>query len=374
VRKKENDTTTLDLRWGLTAEVKEGKARRLGKVIPYKRSELLAVELMEHVCDSMKDFGVYKGVLGESQLVKMSELGGFEDHKMNREDVRKELKGTERQCEELIDEYTTQITSAIRDGLNHTEFVDAICYGESGSSCGMKRAVCQPGSYSDYMGLAPCHLCARGSWQSADGSTKCVTCPENHNSSGKGAMDRKRCVPECAPGTYSKNGLDMSSEGGHNCTLCEAAQFQDKSAKKECVKCPDGKNTNEIGASSVAQCIDKCGDAMKTTAEGCDDGNLDDHDGCSSACVPEPGSKCQHTSKGMSTCRPVRCGDGMKDNSDDSTIDELCDDGNTAEGDGCSATCTIEALSRCDAVSAASRVNVTGLFAVIPKLRHRKMA
>ena len=32
VRKKENDTTTLDLRWGLTAEVKEGKARRLGKV------------------------------------------------------------------------------------------------------------------------------------------------------------------------------------------------------------------------------------------------------------------------------------------------------------------------------------------------------
>jgi len=45
VRKKENDTTTLDLRWGLTAEVKEGKARRLGKVIPYKRSELLAVEV-----------------------------------------------------------------------------------------------------------------------------------------------------------------------------------------------------------------------------------------------------------------------------------------------------------------------------------------
>ena len=37
VRKKENDTTTLDLRWGLTAEVKEGRAKRLGKVIPYKR-------------------------------------------------------------------------------------------------------------------------------------------------------------------------------------------------------------------------------------------------------------------------------------------------------------------------------------------------
>ena len=45
VHKKENDTSTLDLRWGLTAEVKEGKARRLGKVIPYKRSELLATEM-----------------------------------------------------------------------------------------------------------------------------------------------------------------------------------------------------------------------------------------------------------------------------------------------------------------------------------------
>ena len=79
VRKKENDTTTLDLRWGLTAEVKEGKAKRLGKVIPYKRSEVLAVEVMESACDQMKDFGVYKGVAGESQLVLMSVLGGMKE-------------------------------------------------------------------------------------------------------------------------------------------------------------------------------------------------------------------------------------------------------------------------------------------------------
>ena len=107
VRKKENDTTTLDLRWGLTAEVKEGKAKRLGKVIPYKRSEVLAVEVMESTCDHMKDFGVYKGVAGESQLVRMSVLGGMKEedgHQVaDRDTVRKNLKATERHCEELVE-------------------------------------------------------------------------------------------------------------------------------------------------------------------------------------------------------------------------------------------------------------------------------
>ena len=35
------------------------------------------------------------------------------------------ISGTERQCEELVDTYTSQITSAIRDDLNHTQFVSS---------------------------------------------------------------------------------------------------------------------------------------------------------------------------------------------------------------------------------------------------------
>ncbi len=51
--------------------------------------------------------------------------------------------------------------------------------------------------------------------------------------------------------------------------------------------------------------------------EECDDGNLDDGDGCSSSCLFE-------------------CGNGAVDGS------EECDDGNLDDGDGCSSTCLIE--------------------------------
>jgi cysteine-rich repeat protein len=40
---------------------------------------------------------------------------------------------------------------------------------------------------------------------------------------------------------------------------------------------------------------------------------------------------------------PLRCGDGRR-----SVPDEVCDDGNSVNGDGCNATCKIEPLSECD--------------------------
>ena len=63
-----------------------------------------------------------------------------------------------------------------------------------------------------------------------------------------------------------------------------------------------------------------CGDGVQEGGEECDDGNTIDGDGCSANCEIEP----------------VLCGDGVLDAGED------CDDGNTASGDGCSATCEIE--------------------------------
>ena len=68
----------------------------------------------------------------------------------------------------------------------------------------------------------------------------------------------------------------------------------------------------------------------------CDDGNTNDGDGCSSSCEVEPGYNC--TMPGMACTKIEFCGDGAL-NLD---IGEQCDDGNTVSGDGCSATCTIE--------------------------------
>jgi cysteine-rich repeat protein len=64
-----------------------------------------------------------------------------------------------------------------------------------------------------------------------------------------------------------------------------------------------------------------CGDGVQTPDEGCDDGNTADGDGCSSTCTPELSSV---------------CGDG------DLAPNEQCDDGNEADGDGCSGECVCE--------------------------------
>ena len=71
----------------------------------------------------------------------------------------------------------------------------------------------------------------------------------------------------------------------------------------------------------------KCGDGRIDLSEGekCDDGNTNDGDGCSATCTIET----------PAPSTPV-CGDGKKEGT------EQCDDGNKANGDGCSATCTTE--------------------------------
>ncbi|MDD5041692.1 MAG: DUF4215 domain-containing protein [Candidatus Peribacteraceae bacterium] len=108
----------------------------------------------------------------------------------------------------------------------------------------------------------------------------------------------------------------------------------------------------------------RCGDGVKDSNEQCDDGNRADGDGCSFYCetehrqassasvlsgircgngLLEPGEECDtgaHNANVPNSCRQncvlSRCGDRIQDNG------EECDDGNTVNGDGCSAQCTRE--------------------------------
>ncbi len=81
-----------------------------------------------------------------------------------------------------------------------------------------------------------------------------------------------------------------------------------------------------------------CGDGVLQAAalgEVCDDGNSESGDGCSADCMVieqnysclKPGQKCEST---------VQCGDGKV------TGTETCDDGNPDAKDGCDATCQLE--------------------------------
>lgn len=79
--------------------------------------------------------------------------------------------------------------------------------------------------------------------------------------------------------------------------------------------------------------IARCGDGLVADSEQCDDGNLDPTDGCSERCKIELGKKCEGE---PSECTDAVCGNGMQEGA------EACDDGNTAPFDGCSALCLRE--------------------------------
>jgi cysteine-rich repeat protein len=82
---------------------------------------------------------------------------------------------------------------------------------------------------------------------------------------------------------------------------------------------------------------DRCGDGVVSLREDCDDGDTDNGDGCSATCAIEPGYGCTGA---PSTCAQT-CGNGALNPG------EQCDDGNTTAGDGCNASCRVEAGHAC---------------------------
>jgi len=129
------------------------------------------------------------------------------------------------------------------------------------------------------------------------------------------------------------NGIKTSSEG---CDDGNAATFDGCSGSCT-VEC--GFTCAENG-NGLSECVSECGGGEWVQGEECDDGNLVDGDGCSSTCTIEDGWECPITQRiefmcGVKTCMKV-CGNGIK------TPSEGCDDGNTESGDGCSAQCVVE--------------------------------
>ena len=84
-----------------------------------------------------------------------------------------------------------------------------------------------------------------------------------------------------------------------------------------------------------------CGDGViaRSLGEACDDGDREDGDGCSATCGIEAGFVCDGE---PSECRVPGCGDGIVD-----SPAEECDDGNDFNGDGCDFECSIEPDSGC---------------------------
>lgn len=72
----------------------------------------------------------------------------------------------------------------------------------------------------------------------------------------------------------------------------------------------------------------------------CDDGNTANGDGCSSTCTVEADYQCVGGND-VSADLCTKCGDGFVWGT------EACDDNNTIAGDGCSSSCAVEAQYSC---------------------------
>ena len=97
---------------------------------------------------------------------------------------------------------------------------------------------------------------------------------------------------------------------------------------------------------------DSCGDGIVDDGnEACDDFNTANGDGCSNSCTVETGYVCNLDKYGKSVCY-VHCGDGILN----TTLGEVCDDGNASNGDGCKSDCTVESNWQCTSVVGAQTV------------------
>jgi fibro-slime domain-containing protein len=96
----------------------------------------------------------------------------------------------------------------------------------------------------------------------------------------------------------------------------------------------DGPGTGDSGP------LTACGDGVVQRGEVCDDGNSRAGDGCSADCLTiESGYSCV---RGGQPCVTAQvCGNGIVETG------EQCDDRNTRAGDGCSAACALEAGWTC---------------------------
>jgi fibro-slime domain-containing protein len=151
---------------------------------------------------------------------------------------------------------------------------------------------------------------------------------------------------ECTPGTLC---TDISQCG--NGVLEKSEQCDDHNNDNDDGCTSDCTVEDGFQCRMAGQpCVPLCGDSKLVGGETCDDGNRDNKDGCSITCTKEPGYTCQGTGPG--SCIQSICGDGNKDTSegcdcgdDPNSLPDGCAGPNGlffGDGTGCSKTCTKE--------------------------------
>lgn len=216
----------------------------------------------------------------------------------------------------------------------------------AGALLGGALAACDPKTIGDE--TAGDAVCKQGEQKPADDGCNTCTCE-----GGEWACTELAC--ECKEGETkpADDGCNTCGciDGQWACTLIGCGQTSGGPAEcvdGETMPAGDGCNTCTCYEGQWA-CTEKgCGDT--TGGAECVDGDMK-NDGCNDCVCVEGGWVC--TDKAC----PAGCGDGKLD------VGEQCDDGNSEDGDGCAAACTLEggdALKVCAQPYAMDQLFVVG--------------
>ncbi|MEB2310277.1 MAG: DUF4215 domain-containing protein [Sorangiineae bacterium] len=203
---------------------------------------------------------------------------------------------------------------------------DASCRLEAGYTCPEPGKACEPFRYCGDGMIDASEECDDANSLPGDGCSALCKLEAGYECPTPGAT----CVNlwvcgngQVDPGEACDDHNTSASDGcSADCTFVEPGWT-----------CP-----NSAGAGGACTLVpaETCGNGIRSAAEQCDDGNTNDGDGCSKACVVEAGWDCPTPG---ATCKLIEyCGDKLVT----LAIGEDCDDGNTTSGDGCSASCTRE--------------------------------
>ncbi len=220
--------------------------------------------------------------------------------------------------------------------------------------------VCEPSNSCGNGRIETDEVCDDGNTVAADGcSSECLnengqTCSADDECQS-GACDTMftgRCVPvgECGNGILDpgESCEDGNIDPGDGCDEdCLRELGEPCGANDEC-----GSGVCDQLDSGQCESADTCGNGVREPGEACDDGNTSPGDGCDDACLREDGERCMRDeqctsdicdmSQVPSFCEPAEtCGNGRVEEG------EVCDDGDTAPGDGCSASCLLEDGETC---------------------------
>lgn len=227
----------------------------------------------------------------------------------------------------------------------------AISYFDSSNNLNVSYSLCGDSSQSDF------EECDDGNNTNGDGCDEaCVVeiqCGNGNIDLGEDCDDANgietdSCTSSCIAARCGDN-LIWSTDGGTE-TCDDGNTVPDDGCSTTCQTevcgdgipqgteaCDDGNTDNTDGCSDTCATA-SCGDGYVQLGEDCDDANSDNTDSCIQILNPD-GSHYD--------CRSATCGDGQIWSIDGGT--EACDDGNMNNKDGCGSDCQIEHAPTADA-------------------------